>query len=154
MTDLEVRIERIEPRRVAWVRAVGQSPELEAWSRLGRWAGPAGLLSDAARHPVFGFNNPSPTSGSPEYGYELWVAIDDETRPPEGIGVKPFEGGLYAVTSCRLGPDMPERWKTLLRWVQASPHRWRRDTHELERIQNPLAPPEELVLDLCLPLEG
>ena len=154
MTDLEPRIERLEPTRVAWVRAVGSSPELEAWSRLERWAGPAGLLRDPVRHPVFGFNNPSPSPGRPEYGYELWVAIDADTRPPEDIGVKQFDGGLYAVTSCKVGPDMPERWKALLRWVQTSPHKWRRGTHELERIQDPQAPPSELVLDLCLPLEG
>ena len=34
------------------------------------------------------------------------------------MGLKGFEGGRYAVTSCHLGPDMPESWKALLRWVQ------------------------------------
>ena len=139
--------------RVAWVRVVGTSPEQEAWSQLSAWAGPAGLLEDPVAHPVFGFNNPAPAPGVPEYGYELWVAVDSSTNPPDGIGLKEYEGGLYAVTSCRLGPDMPESWKALLRWVHTSEHAWRRTTHELERFVNPWAPPEEAVVDLCLPVE-
>jgi DNA gyrase inhibitor GyrI len=154
MTGLDVRIERLGPMRIAWVRAVGPSPEREAWSLLSAWAGPAGLLDDPVAHPVFGFNNPPPAPGAQEYGYELWVAVDSETHPPGGIGLKEFEGGLYAVTSCHLGADMPERWKALLRWVHTSQHTWRRTAHEIERIQNPRAPSQEALVDLCLPLEG
>ena len=67
--------------------------------------------------------------------------------------MKEFEGGLYAVTSCHLGPGMQQSWRSLLRWVHTSQHAWRRTCHELERIVNPLAPPAETVVDLCLPLE-
>jgi DNA gyrase inhibitor GyrI len=154
MSGLDVRIERLKPMRVAWVRAVGPSPEQEAWTRLSAWARSAGLLDDPVTHPVFGFNNPPPVPGTAEYGYEFWVAIDPGTQPPEGIGVKEFEGGLYAVTSCRVAPDMPQSWKALLRWVHTSHHTWRRTSHELERVVNPLASPEETVVDLCLPLES
>ena len=91
-----------------------------------------------------------------DYGYEMWVAVDALVQPPEGLGVKEFAGGLYAVTSCRLAPasGVPERWKALLRWVHTSPYTWRRTTHELERVRNPLAPGDEVVLDLYLPVEG
>ena len=153
MTGLDVRIERLRPMRVAWVRAVGTSPELEAWSRLGAWAKPAGLLNDPVVHPVYGFNNPTQTPGVPEYGYEFWVAVDSETIPPDGIGLKEFDGGLYAVTSCRLGPEMLQSWKALLRWVHTSQHIWRRTTHELEHVVDPLALPQATVVDLYLPLE-
>jgi DNA gyrase inhibitor GyrI len=152
MVELDVRIERLPPMRVAWVRAVGATPEQDAWRRLSAWAGLAGLLADPIAHPVFGFNNPAAAVGVPEYGYELWIAVDGQTQPPEPIGVKQFEGGVYAVTSCRLGPEMPERWKALLRWVHTSQHRWRRTTHELEHLVDPLADPETMVVELCLPL--
>ncbi len=77
-----------------------------------------------------------------------------ETHPPRGIGLKDFAGGLYAMTSCPLGPQMPKRWQALARWVLDSKrYRWRRNTHELEHLLNPLAPPAEIVADLCLPLE-
>jgi hypothetical protein len=67
--------------------------------------------------------------------------------------VKQFDGGVYAVTSCKLGPEMPERWKALLRWVHTSQHRWRRATHELEHLVDPMAAPEAMTVELCLPLE-
>jgi DNA gyrase inhibitor GyrI len=102
---------------------------------------------------VFGFDNPAAAPGVSEYGYEFWLGIDPETQPPEPIGVKEFEGGLYAVTSCQVGPAMPDHWKALLRWVHTSQHRWRRSTHELEHLVNPLAVPEAMTVDLCLPVE-
>jgi len=151
MNELEVRIERLGPMRVAWVRAVSRSPEEDAWRVLSAWARPAGFLDDPRCHPVFGFNNPSPTPGVQEYGYEFWVAVGPEVHPPDGIGLQEFEGGLYAVTSCPLGPDMPQRWKALLRWIHKSEHTWRRTAHELERLRNPLA--QDVVVDLCLPIE-
>jgi DNA gyrase inhibitor GyrI len=150
---LDVRIERLRPMRVAWVRAFGRRPEEDAWSLLSAWARPAGLLDDPAAHPVFGFNNPPSAPGVLEYGCEFWVAVDTETHPPDGIGLKEFEGGLYAVTSCQPGPDMPQSWRALLRWVHTSQRTWRRTAHELERVLNPLAPPEATVVELCLPLE-
>lgn len=153
MTGLDVRIERLGPMRVAWARAVGRSPEQEAWNQLGGWARAAGYLDDPIAHPVFGFNNPPPAPGVPEYGYELWVAVGPETRPPDGIGLKEFEGGLFAVASCRLGSDMPRCWKALLRWVHVSRHTWRRSAHELERVLNPLPSSQETLVELYLPLE-
>jgi DNA gyrase inhibitor GyrI len=152
MTDIEVRIERLEPMRVAWVRAVGVRPEEEAWRLLSAWAEPAGLLGDP-QPTVFGFNNPAPTRGASEYGYEFWIAVGPGASPPAGIGLKDFAGGLYAVTSCPVGPEMPRRWQALARWVRDSPYAWRRTIHELERLQNPLAPPEQMIVDLCLPVE-
>jgi len=155
VADLTVRIERLPPMRVAWVRAVGRSPEQDAWEQLDAWAKPAGLLDDPDAHFVFGFNNPGPSAEDPAYGYELWIAVDAGTKPPPGVGVKEFAGGPYAVASCRLAgsPTVLETWRALLRWVHASEHTWRRSTHELERVRNPLAALPEVVLDLYLPIE-
>ncbi|MCP4251424.1 MAG: GyrI-like domain-containing protein [bacterium] len=65
-------------------------------------------------------------------------------------------GGLYAVTACMLEGDpkgnVPEVWRALFEWVKASKYEWRR-VHELERAYDPLAVEEDLVLDLCLPIE-
>jgi len=90
-----------------------------------------------------------------EYGYEFWIAVGPHAEPPEGIGLKDFSGGLYAVTSCPLGAgsDVAQRWKALLRWVHTSRYTWRRTTHELEKARDVLAAPDETVLELYLPLE-
>ena len=102
---------------------------------------------------MYGFNNPQPTSETSEYGYELWISVDAQACVPKGVGLKDVEGGVYAVISCRLGPELPQCWKTLLRWVHTSDRRWRRGVHELERVTNPLAAPADVVVDLCLPIE-
>ena len=156
MADPEVKIERLGPMYVAWVRAFGPNPEQKAWSTLRVWAQPRGLLEQPAEHRVFGFNNPPAAQGATEYGYEMWISVDAETQPSQGIGVKSFPGGLYAVTSCPLvgGAGVPAMWKTLLRWVHTSQYTWRRGAHELERIRNPLSPERDVLLDLYLPIEG
>jgi hypothetical protein len=71
MTDLEVRIVKLPPMRVAYVRAISETPEREAWEKMRAWAEPKGMFEKREEHPVFGFNNPSPIPESKEYGYEL-----------------------------------------------------------------------------------
>jgi len=154
MSELEVRIERLEPMRVAKVRVVSETPERDAWSKLREWAEPLGLLKDIKGNPVFGFNNPGPGPGLREYGYEFWIRIDPDIEPEGDIQVGDFPGGLYAVTKCSLlgDPNILETWKLLWEWVLKSKYEHRR-THELEKPLNPLSPEEDLVLDLYLPLE-
>ncbi len=154
MVGIDVRLVRLEPMRVASVRAVGETPERDAWEALCAWAGPRGLLNDPRAHPVFGFNNPNPSPGRKEYGYELWIRIEPDTPAEGGIEAKDFPGGLYAVTSCRLLGEMtvPEVWKKLWEWAEAGSHKWRR-THELEQARNPEAAEDEMILDLYLPVE-
>jgi DNA gyrase inhibitor GyrI len=147
-----VHIERLPVMRVASFRAFGEAPEAEAWRRLRQWAGTKGLLEDADRHPIFGFNNPSPSAGQTEYGYELWISAGPE--PDDGqVAFKEFEGGLFAVTTCSLqgDPGIGAAWRKLWDWAQASPYRWRR-AQELEKVINPGAPEADLILDLYLPV--
>jgi DNA gyrase inhibitor GyrI len=150
MTGLDVRIERLEPMTVAFVRAEGESPEQEAWDRLKQWADLRGFLGET-QHPVFGFNNPNPAPGRREYGYELWMRVGPETRPGEGVEIKEYAGGRFAVARHH-GYPYPEVWKQLWDWAQAGGYRWRR-THELERIIDPTASETEVAFDLYLPIE-
>jgi predicted transcriptional regulator YdeE len=82
--------------------------------------------------------------------------VGPETSPPPGLETKDVPGGVYAVTTCRLAgtPGVLEQWRALLRWVHTSEHVWRRTAHELERIRNPLAGEDEIVLDLYLPIDA
>ena len=155
MSELEVQIQTLPPMCVAVAQAVGPSPEGAAWGKLAAWAEPRGLLDNMEEHPVFGFNNPSPTKGQTEYGYEFWIRIESDMQVDD-IKTIEFPGGTYAVTTCKvigdpLGP-VPKVWQMLSKWVQASSHR-RRRTHELEHVINPGAPESELVLELYLPIE-
>ena len=156
MSDLDVRIVKLPPMRVASVRVISKTPERDAWERLRTWAAPQRLLEDIEMYPVFGFNNPGPEAGREEYGYEFWIRIDADTSPEGEVEAKEFAGGTYAVLSCKLHGDpcgsILEVWHRLLGWVESSEYKWRK-THELERHLNPLAPEEEMVLDLYLPIE-
>ncbi len=152
MGDLDVRVVRLEPMRVASVRAISIAPERDAWKKMRAWAEPKGLLRDVDKHPVFGFNNPSPFPGRKEYGYEFWIRVDPDAESEGEIEVKDVGGGLYAVTTCNELATISEAYEKLWRWVQSSKYQWRL-THELEKPQNPGAAEGEIVLDLYLPIE-
>lgn len=156
MANLPVRVERLPSMTVAAVRSFGSAPEAEAWGLLRDWAEPRGFLIDSESHPVFGFNNPNPTPDEPDYGYEMWMRVDPDTEPADGVTVKRVHGGRYVVARCKLNDDprgsVSDVWMALYEWVHESEsHQWKR-THELERH---LGPPDDadLELELYLPVE-
>lgn len=155
MSKLPVRIIKLDPMRVASVHGFGQQPESEAWQKLVAWAKPQGLLDAPEKHRIFGFNNPSPAPGSPNYGYEFWMMVEADVRPEGEVEVKTFLGGLYAVTRCEVrnapGDSIPATWKQLVRWCEGSQYRSARHQWLEEHLSSPDAP-EGFVLDLYLPI--
>jgi DNA gyrase inhibitor GyrI/DNA-binding transcriptional ArsR family regulator len=162
MKKFEVDIVKLEPMHVASVRAVSTTPERDAWSRMRAWAEPRGLLEDTEEHPVFGFNSPDPSPGQREYGYEFWIRVDPGTRPSGDVDIKEFDGGLYAVTTCKLKEELEseffqkegylESWKNIVDWVKTS--KYTMGKHQcLEKSHDPGASEDELVLDLYCPIE-
>lgn len=150
MPEIEVRVERLEPMCVASVRVISDNPEEEAWEIMKEWAEFKGYLEDSEAHPLFGFNNPNPKPGKKEYGYEYWIRVPFNTQAIGDIKIKEFPGGLYAVTT-HDGLPNPGIWMNLWNWVKSSPYDWRK-TNELEKANNPLAPPEAQTFDLYLPI--
>jgi DNA gyrase inhibitor GyrI len=161
MAGFEPRIVRLEPMTVASAHAISENPERDAWKKIETWAGPLGLLDDVEAHPVFGFNNPHPSPDSGQYGYEFWIAIDPGTEVGPGMKLKHFEGGSYAVTSCKLLEEVRsayfqseghlESWRKLFDWVEQK--QIKPGSHQaLEKPRDPRAPEDEVVLDLYLPI--
>jgi len=155
MSELEVRIVKLEPLRVASVHAYGASPEGKAWDKLVAWAKPKGLLDRPGEQRIFGFNNPDPAPGSPNYGYEFWIVVGPEVQPEGEVKIKEFAGGLYAVARCQVRADagqvIGETWQRLMRWCENSQyrlahHQW------LEEHQETTGMPNEFALDLHLPI--
>ena len=103
MSELEVRIVKLEPMRVASFHAYSASPEGDAMGKLLAWAKPKGLLDPPGAHRIFGFNNPDPHPGSPNYGYEFWLAVGPDVKPEGELNLKDFPGGLYASRAARRG---------------------------------------------------
>ena len=134
-------VREIEIPDMTVVRAYGfgDSPELSASDLMRRflttvgWG--AGELS-GRRH--FGFNNPDPSEGSPNYGYEMWLTVDDDFRlpdvSPEGISVKRHEGGLFAGLQIRGIPD-PTKWHEVVLWLNGSRYRYDQSRQWLEELK-------------------
>jgi DNA gyrase inhibitor GyrI len=119
MSDLEVRIVNLEPMTVAYALGFGESPEEIAWDKITKWARSKGMLDDLKALKFFGFNNPNPSPGSPNYGYEQWIVIDPDVEVEGDIKKKDFPGGLFAVARCQLS-NIGEAWKQLVIWQEDS----------------------------------
>jgi len=111
---------------------------------------PIGLLSKP--HRFFGYNNPDPSPGSPNYGYDQWITVDATIQPAEPIKLTKFPGGLYAVTRCMGVQNIPSTWKQLVVWCEDSQYR----TAHHQWLEECLTPPgvdlDKLELDLYLPI--
>lgn len=164
MTPVElssVHIVRLEPMRMACASGFGPAPEGLAWKKLFAWLENQDLLKDPHALRFFGFNNPDPTPGSPNYGYDQWVTIPAEVLPEGDVNLIQYPGGLYAVTSSRLNVIF-ESWQALVVWREGS--RYRPANHQwLEEVITPevlLRPeffttagdPSEVQIDLYLPI--
>ena len=165
MTELEVRVVRLESMRVACASGFGEHPEEEAWDTLVTWARSRGQLDALEGVRFFGFNNPEPSPGSPNYGYEQWMTIGPDVEAEGEVEVKEFAGGLYAVATCRLS-SIGAAWKQLVAWAEESGHRLGRHQYLEECFDpgvfitqeggspSPEAAYGDLEFDLYLPIAG
>jgi AraC family transcriptional regulator len=150
MNDLQVRIVDLEPMRCAGASGFGPEPEGPAWEALLKWAEPIGLLSRP--HRFFGYNNPDPSPGSPNYGYDQWITIEASVQVEEPIKVKDFSGGRYAVTRCQGVQNIHATWQQLVVWREASRYRMGQHQWLEELITPPDGPWDKAQFDLHLPI--
>jgi DNA gyrase inhibitor GyrI len=131
MQTENVEIVELAPARVASAWGFGTGPEEIAWSKLEAWAKQLGLLQ-APGARVFGFNNPNPSAGSPNYGYEFMVTVGPEVEPGSEIRIGELRGGKYAVMPARVetdpAVDIPGAWQRLDKWV--AEHGYRMGYHQ------------------------
>lgn len=156
MIELEVRIVKLEPMRVASFHAYGNSPEREAGKKLIAWSKPKGLLDDPIKHRIFGFDNPSPMPGSPNYGYEFWIVIDPDQESEDDVKVKECSGGMYAVLRCEVSGDpwesIPAAWQRLVAWREGSSKYRCLSGDYLEEHIGPFEIHDNFTLDLYMPI--
>jgi len=155
MSELDVRIIKLEPMRVASVLGFGESPEGQAWQKLEAWAKPKGLFEDPEKHCIFGFNNPDPSPGSPNYGYELWIMVGPDVEPEGEVRILNVPGAHYAVTRCKVPEgeldNIGATWKKLAAWREDS--KYKCGSHQwLEQSVSLYSPGVGFILDLYLPI--
>ena len=130
MSNLDVRIVKLPPMRVACVNGFGEGPEGVAFEKMKAWAEAHNLLGKS--HRLFGYNNPDPSPGSPNYGYDVWMTVDESVQADGEVKIIEFPGGLYAITRIEVtepGEEIPRAWQELVRWMEASKyhhgrHQW------------------------------
>jgi DNA gyrase inhibitor GyrI len=148
MKEVDVRIVELEAMRVASVYAFGDSPETAAWEKLVAWIKQRNLLDQLDNHRIFGFNNPNPSPGSPNYGYEFWITVGPDIEPEEDIRIQEFSGGLYAVTRCEVKGEpyitIPSTWKQLVEWLVDS--KYKHASHQW--LEEHFWPPSNKALDV------
>jgi len=156
MSENTVRIVQVPPYRVASFHAYGSEPEIAALAKLKAWASAKGYLEPPKKGRIFGFNNPDPSTGSPNYGYEVWITIEPDIQSEEDLEIKDFPGGLYAVLHWDGKGDpyetIPAAWAELIKWLEGSPYQEAAPLCLEEHL-----PPDEdsdtdFTLDLYLPI--
>ena len=154
MSTLDVRIETLPPMRVISSYGFGSSPEAIAHEKMNAFLEAKGLLKGYGSEIAhYGFNNPSPSSGSPNYGYEIWAVVPPEVEPEGDLRLVQFAGGLYAVTRFENLENIGSVWMELVKWRENS--RYNQAHHQwLEHLLNPLEPDQsKFVFELYLPVK-
>ncbi|MBK7455042.1 MAG: GyrI-like domain-containing protein [Anaerolineales bacterium] len=155
MNDLEVRLVKLPPMRVACINGFGTEPENQAFQKMKEWAKTHDLFGKY--HRLFGYDNPASSPGSPNRGYDAWITVDESVQAEGDARIIEFPGGLYAVMRIDVknpGEDIPATWQKLLKWMEASKyhhgqHQW------LEEHIGPLSElggEQPFTLDLHLPI--
>jgi DNA gyrase inhibitor GyrI len=150
--DLEVKVVRLKPMRVAASHGFGPSPEEIAWKEILGFAAARGLLDEPHRPRFFGFNNPNPSAGSPSYGYEQWMTVEPGVVGDVNIEIKEVPGSTYLVTRCTL-QNITDAWMRLVMWQEGSSYEMA-PGYCLEECITPPPPetPRQVVMDLYLPV--
>lgn len=151
--ELDVRIIKLDPVRVACVNGFGPEPEKIAWEKLMAYYKEKGLDHDGNQHRIFGYNNPNPAPGSPNYGYDFWVTVDHGAESEGDVRVFDFPGGLYAVTAVIGVENIVPMWQKFVAWREKSKyeyggHQWLEEHIKVEDVD-----PGSFLLDLYMPIK-
>ncbi len=122
MEKQDIKIVELEPMRVVSAHGFGASPEGLAWDKLMGYVRAQGLVGEVKQHRFFGFNNPNPSAGSPNYGYEQWMTVGPDAPVTGDVKIVEFSGGRYAVAHCKGPWNLPQAWQDLVTAVEASGH--------------------------------
>jgi AraC family transcriptional regulator len=153
---MEVRIERLEPLRVAFVRHVGPYNQVgAAWEKLCMRLGREGLLGAGAKFIGVCYDDPEVTAPE-KIRYDACITVDEDFIAEGEVGVQTLAGGDYAVVT-HAGPyDTVGRTYAQLfgRWLPRSGRELRSQPSLEFYLNDPESTdPEDLLTDIYAPLE-
>jgi effector-binding domain-containing protein len=151
--ELNVRYVDLPDMTVATALGFGTEPEIEAAKLLNVFTRRLGFTPGSPGHPLYGFNNPNPSPGSKNYGYELWCKVDPNTKPEPPVKIKHVPPARYAVTRFTGLSNIGRVWRQFAAWVEDHHSQVPPCTIQcwLESLQTPDEPdPERWVMDLYI----
>lgn len=96
--EMEMKIVKREPTRVAFVRHIGPYEDCgEAWGKLCGWAGRRGLFGPGTVMLGISYDDPEVTP-TEKIRYDACITVDEPVEPEGDIGVQTLRGGEYAMT--------------------------------------------------------
>ncbi|MBI1754490.1 MAG: AraC family transcriptional regulator [Acidobacteria bacterium] len=123
---IDVQVRRLESATLAYIRHIGSYKGDAAlfrrlFDQLFAWAGPRGLMGPEARYLSLFQDNPNLTPAAKQR-LEVALTVPPGTAPDGLIGIKPLEGGLYAIARVRvLLHEYAGPWETLVGdWLPGS----------------------------------
>jgi len=155
-TDMDVKIEKIEPMRVAFVRHVGPYVECDkAWRTLCGWAEKEGLFANMPKFIGICYDDPQVTPKD-KIRYDACFTVNDDIEATGEIGIQNISGGEYAVTTHK-GPytGLEQTYGKLMgQWLPGSGREFREEPSFEVYLNSPdHTPPEDLLTDIYLPLK-
>jgi DNA gyrase inhibitor GyrI len=152
MEQIDVRIVELPAMRLISAYGYGPEPEGVAWEKLQAFAKSHGFFMQDKALTTYGFNNPNPSPGSPNYGYEIWMPVSPDIQPEGDLRIVEFCGGLYGVTTFKDLNKIGAVWSALVKWRENS--KYRPGKHQcLEELLTPASLAyEEYQFNLYLPI--
>lgn len=152
---LEVRVEELPAKRVAFLRHVGAYEQVgETWGRLMTWAGSHGLFKSAPVMLGICYDDPEITPPD-KMRYDAALVVAEEIQAEKEIGIQQIGGGKYAVATHR-GPyqNIGETYARLCgEWLPGSGRELLpAPTLEIYRNSPWNTQPEDLLTNIYLPL--
>lgn len=120
MKEINPTIIELPAMNVISFHGFGLSPEPLAWLKMFEWLEAHEIISKINTARFFGFNNPDPSPGSPNYGYEVWMVVDQDSLEAGEGEYKRIPGCLYAVIQNKNLIEIGEDWQKLNRWLVSS----------------------------------
>jgi AraC family transcriptional regulator len=155
-TPMEASIKKMCEMRVAFARHVGPYQEVgPTWGKLCAWAGPRGLFGPQT--VLFGLCHDDPSVTPPErIRYDACIVVGANMQAEGDVGIQTIPAGEYAATIHR-GPysGLAQTYARLCgEWIPQQ-GRELRSAPSIENYHNNPndTPPEELVTEVCVPLE-
>jgi hypothetical protein len=135
INNSEITIEELPPMTVGCYRAISATPEHDCSQYMQEWLERNPIQASSLRRFGFDVEVLPAESSLGKRGYETWLEIPTGVQPANGLTIRSFTGGLYAVMTLFKPFDkpferIPNGWKFLHEWVlmseayQGGNHQW------------------------------